>query len=185
MSVAEEVRRWVEVEVEKRVAGAAAEVLRLRKQVDELRDQLAGRMTRIERLKKELRAKEWRPLEPGHNLPEQLAAALERTALEAQRADLLHAALNRITTQRAHQGWHDEDADREAEEALKLSRSRRSALFVGCSCGQAFGLEEWVELRALGLQEQAGLPGDPLELRLCVNCGTTLALPLRRLPVTK
>lgn len=121
------------------------------------------------------------------SLRERMLAQTERAALEASRADMLHATLNAISLlplwalDKAHRHLLDE-----ADDVLALSRNRRAASHVECSsCGAAYGLEQWLELPSRGLQEQADLPADPLELRNCSACRSTLALPLRRLPVTK
>lgn len=177
-------------------AKVVAERDELQHQLTKLREQLeatqriaADRMVRIERLKTQIRREGWKPLEDGYNLREQLGAALERSALECQRADMLHAALNALARHAPSAGYgvgHVSGALLDdADEALRLSRSRRAALLVSCRCGTSYGLEEWVALPSRGLQEQVDLPGDPLELRNCSVCRSTIALPLRRLPVTK
>lgn len=156
-------------------------------EVDTLRKQLADsqrrerdRLTTLERLRGRMRVEP----EIGYDsLARQLAAALNRLALESSRADMLHAALNALAQRplwvlpNEHRHLLDE-----ADDALRLSRTRRTGLFVECrSCGAMHSVDDWVRLPSVGLQEQAELPGDPLELRNC-ECGTTLALPLRRLP---
>lgn len=127
-----------------------------------------------------------RPGDPPYKtIAGQLAAAYERLALESHRADELHRALNQLVI-----GLRvgltvktGAEALDEAEEALELSSKQRPAVAVECRrCGAQHGFDDWVKLKALGLQEQGDLLGEPLELRNC-ECGSTLAMPLRRLPL--
>ena len=46
-----------------------------------------------------------------------------------------------------------------------------------CACGHVMSHSVWKKLRCLGIQQG---PGDPIELRNCPACGSTLGLRLTK-----